>query len=185
MRRTCLAVLVCAAVLVTTPGVAPAAEGDATLQRYARDTWASFVAMTAAEQRPAGRHARGRRRPLRPDLDDEHRRVPVERRRRREARDHLPRRARGAGDADAQRRSSTWSATSRAASSTTGTTTATASKLTKWPPTGADLNPILSSVDNGWLATGLRIVERSIPSLSARAGALYDSMDFGFYYVPE
>ena len=59
------------------------------------------------------------------------------------------------------------------------------SKLTKWPPTGADLDPILSLVDNGWLATGLRIVERSIPSLSARAGALYDSMDFGFYYVPE
>ena len=57
-------------------------------------------------------------------------------------------------------------------------------KLTKWPPTGADLDPILSSVDNGWLATGLRIVERTVPSLSARARALYDSMDFGFYYVP-
>jgi hypothetical protein len=58
-------------------------------------------------------------------------------------------------------------------------------KLTRWPPTGAALDPILSSVDNGWLATGLRIVERSIPSLSARARAIYDSMDFGFYYVPE
>lgn len=61
----------------------------------------------------------------------------------------------------------------------------TGDKLTKWPPTGAPLTPILSSVDNGWLAVGLRIVANSVPSLSARAGALYDSMDFGFYYRPE
>ena len=41
----------------------------------------------------------------------------------------------------------------------------TGAKLTTWPPTGEPLTPILSSVDNGWLATGLRIVE------STRAGA--------------
>lgn len=58
----------------------------------------------------------------------------------------------------------------------------TGAKLTVWPPTGEKLTPILSSVDNGWLAVGLRIVQRSVPALSARAGALYDSMDFGFYY---
>ena len=46
------------------------------------------------------------------------------------------------------------------------------------------LDPILSSVDNGWLATGLKIVRTAVPELSAQAGALYDSMDFGFYYVP-
>lgn len=57
-------------------------------------------------------------------------------------------------------------------------------KLTRWPPTGAPLDPILSTVDNGWLATGLRIVERRVPELATRARALYDSMDFGFYYVP-
>ncbi|MDP9257559.1 MAG: DUF3131 domain-containing protein [Actinomycetota bacterium] len=57
-------------------------------------------------------------------------------------------------------------------------------KLTVWPPTGAPLKPILSSVDNGWLATGLRVVQRSVPELAARAGALFDSMDFGFYYRP-
>ena len=57
-------------------------------------------------------------------------------------------------------------------------------KLETWPPTGAPLTPILSSVDNGWLATGLQIVRNTIPSLAARAGALYDSMDFGFYYEP-
>jgi hypothetical protein len=59
------------------------------------------------------------------------------------------------------------------------------SRLTAWPPTGAKLTPILSSVDNGWLATGLRVVQRSLPQLAARAGAIYDSMDFGFYYRPE
>jgi hypothetical protein len=58
----------------------------------------------------------------------------------------------------------------------------TGAKLTTWPPTGEPLTPILSSVDNAWLATGLRIVERGVPELSRRAGALYDSMDFGFYY---
>ena len=61
----------------------------------------------------------------------------------------------------------------------------TGAKLTAWPPTGAPLTPILSSVDNGWLAVGLRIVENSVPKLSRRAGALYASMDFGFYYRPE
>ncbi len=58
-------------------------------------------------------------------------------------------------------------------------------KLTSWPPTGDPLDPILSSVDNAWLATGLHIVENAVPELSSRAGAIYDSMDFGFYYVPD
>jgi len=61
----------------------------------------------------------------------------------------------------------------------------TGEKLTTWPPSGEPLTPILSSVDNGWLATGLRIVANTVPKLSARANAIYDSMDFGFYYVPE
>jgi len=61
----------------------------------------------------------------------------------------------------------------------------TGAKLTSWPPTGEPLTPILSSVDNGWLAVGLRIVQRRVPELSARAGALFDSMDFGFYYRPD
>jgi Putative glucoamylase/RTX calcium-binding nonapeptide repeat (4 copies)/Protein of unknown function (DUF3131) len=60
----------------------------------------------------------------------------------------------------------------------------TGAKLTTWPPTGEPLTPILSSVDNGWLATGLRLVERLVPELRTRAGALFDSMDFGFYYRP-
>jgi hypothetical protein len=58
-------------------------------------------------------------------------------------------------------------------------------KLTTWPPTGEPLTPILSSVDNGWLATGLQLVRRGVPELSSRAGALFDGMNFGFYYRPE
>ncbi len=59
----------------------------------------------------------------------------------------------------------------------------TGEKLTTWPD-GSTVTPILSSVDNGWLATGLKIVANSVPELSARANAIYDSMDFGFYYEP-
>jgi len=60
-------------------------------------------------------------------------------------------------------------------------------KLTYWPPRPQDpFHPILSSVDNGWLAVGLKIVAGSVPgALGARARALYDAMDFGFYYVPD
>ena len=62
----------------------------------------------------------------------------------------------------------------------------TGAKLTSWPPApDQEFHPILSSVDNGWLAVGLRIVQRSVPALARRAGALYDAMDFGFYYRPE
>src|SRR5919206_1369673 len=54
----------------------------------------------------------------------------------------------------------------------------TGEKLTTWPPTGKPLTPILSSVDNGWLAVGLKIVRARVPELAARARALYDDMDF-------
>lgn len=62
----------------------------------------------------------------------------------------------------------------------------TGEKLTDWPSEhDPNFHPILSSVDNGWLAVGLRIVENSVPTLRKRAGALYDAMDFGFYYRPD
>ena len=57
--------------------------------------------------------------------------------------------------------------------------------LTVWPPNGDPVVPILSSVDNGWLATGIRVVANAVPELSERAGALFDSMHFGFYYRPD
>ena len=60
----------------------------------------------------------------------------------------------------------------------------TGEKLTVWPPSGEPHEPRLSSVDNGWLATGLAIVRNSVPELASRAGALYDSMHWGLYYNP-
>ena len=62
----------------------------------------------------------------------------------------------------------------------------TGAKLTIWPPTGGRPDgPILSSVDNGWLATALQVVSNTVPEVSDRAAAIFDSMDFGFYYRPE
>jgi hypothetical protein len=60
----------------------------------------------------------------------------------------------------------------------------TGAKLTIWPPSGKPFDNWLSSVDNGWLATGLKVVAGAVPELSKRSRALYESMDFGFYYRP-
>src|SRR3954451_12655334 len=57
----------------------------------------------------------------------------------------------------------------------------TAAKIEPSP----QLDNWLSSVDNGWLAVGLKVVANSVPKLHKQAQALYDSMDFGVYYVPE
>ena len=61
---------------------------------------------------------------------------------------------------------------------------ATGARLTTWPPDGSPLFPFLSSVDNGWLATALVMVEHGVPELRAQAQALESAMDFGFYYDP-
>ncbi len=60
----------------------------------------------------------------------------------------------------------------------------TGAKLTVWPESGDVMVPILSSVDNGWLAAALQVVSNTVPEISARAHAIYQSMDFGFYYRP-
>ena len=183
MRRGLVAVLACAAVLVM-PGAAGAADGDATLERYARDTWASFVAMTDERsglpadvlEGDGGRSVQTSTTNIGAYLWSA---VAAEKLGI-ISRDELEQRA--------SQTLTTLERMERHAPSGqfyNWYDHRDGAKLTKWPPTGADLDPILSSVDNGWLATGLRIVERTVPSLSGRAGALYDSMDFGFYYVPE
>ena len=53
-----------------------------------------------------------------------------------------------------------------------------------WPEDGNTVYPFLSSVDNGWLAAALKIVASAEPRLREEADALFDSMDFGFYYDP-
>ncbi len=62
---------------------------------------------------------------------------------------------------------------------------ATLQKLTRWPePPNNPVNPFLSSVDNGWLASALIMVANAVPPLRHRAWTLARSMDFGCYYDP-
>ncbi|MGI8871931.1 MAG: glucoamylase family protein [Candidatus Limnocylindria bacterium] len=61
----------------------------------------------------------------------------------------------------------------------------TGAKITTWPePPNNPVEPFLSSVDNGWLASALIMVANAEPRLHARAWALVTKMDFGFYYDP-
>ncbi len=58
----------------------------------------------------------------------------------------------------------------------------TLAKLRAWPVNGDVVKPFLSSVDNGWLATGLLLAARAEPAVADRANALRSGMDFGCYY---
>ncbi|MGH3364743.1 MAG: glucoamylase family protein, partial [Nocardioidaceae bacterium] len=61
----------------------------------------------------------------------------------------------------------------------------TGAKLTEFPNSGDPIKPFLSSVDNGWLATGLLLTARAEPSLAKKADAIREQMDFGCYYNPD
>lgn len=58
-------------------------------------------------------------------------------------------------------------------------------KLYTFPESGDPIKPFLSSVDNGWLATGLLLVERAIPALHDEAHAIRKDMNFACYYNPD
>jgi hypothetical protein len=60
----------------------------------------------------------------------------------------------------------------------------TGAVLTTWPEDGSPVTPFLSSVDNGWLAASLRVVEGALPPLRAKADQILRAMNFGFYYNP-
>ncbi|MEV4347909.1 glucoamylase family protein [Actinoplanes sp. NPDC049596] len=51
-------------------------------------------------------------------------------------------------------------------------------------PDGTSVTPFLSSVDNGWLAASLRVVQGAFPSLRTRASAVLSRMNFGFFFNP-
>ena len=59
---------------------------------------------------------------------------------------------------------------------------ATREKLRTFPESGDPIKPFLSSVDNGWLATGLLLAARAEPSLAKKADAIRKDMNFGCYY---
>jgi hypothetical protein len=62
---------------------------------------------------------------------------------------------------------------------------ATLEVVTVWPTDGNPVNPFASSVDNGWLAAALHMVANGgVPQLRAQADALLQTMNFGCYYDP-
>ncbi|HET9142834.1 glucoamylase family protein [Actinophytocola sp.] len=61
---------------------------------------------------------------------------------------------------------------------------ATGAVLRTWPVDGSTVHPFLSSVDNGWLASGLLTVAGDLPDLAGPAWSVLSGMDFGFYYDP-
>ncbi|MFF2845355.1 glucoamylase family protein [Streptomyces sp. NPDC058001] len=58
------------------------------------------------------------------------------------------------------------------------------STLTRWPDSGDPVRPFLSSVDNAWLVTGLRIAADADPSLRPRVARLLATADWSYYYTP-
>jgi hypothetical protein len=54
--------------------------------------------------------------------------------------------------------------------------------LTTWPDGGGDVQPFVSSVDNGWLASGLMVARSAFPGLAHPAERILDRMDFRWYY---
>ncbi|MFE6663463.1 glucoamylase family protein [Streptomyces sp. NPDC057697] len=58
------------------------------------------------------------------------------------------------------------------------------SVLTEWPGTGDPVRPFLSSVDNAWLITGLRIAADAAPALRPRVARILATADWSYYYTP-
>ena len=54
--------------------------------------------------------------------------------------------------------------------------------VTIWPENGNTVYPFLSSVDNGWFAAALMVVRNAEPGVADLANALLDNMNFGIYY---
>ncbi|MBA3779636.1 MAG: DUF3131 domain-containing protein [Chloroflexi bacterium] len=58
----------------------------------------------------------------------------------------------------------------------------TREKLTVWPVNGDTVYPFLSSVDNGWLTAALMMVSNAVPELAVKADRIANRMNYGFYY---
>ncbi|HYH35682.1 MAG TPA: DUF3131 domain-containing protein, partial [Nocardioides sp.] len=191
VRRTLAAALTATALVATTGGTAtpataapdPAAK-KGVLRTYAADTWRSFEAMLVEETGlPADNIAgnlRGRTRSgfTSPTNIGAYLWSTVAARDiglidRREARQRMRRTIRTVGRLERHEPSGqfyNWY------------DPRTLEKLRTWPENGDPVKPFLSSVDNGWLATGLLLAARAVPSLAPRADRIRDRMDFGCYY---
>lgn len=58
------------------------------------------------------------------------------------------------------------------------------SVLTTWPESGDPVRPFLSTVDNSWLITGLRIAADAAPALRPRIARLLADADWSYFYTP-
>lgn len=58
------------------------------------------------------------------------------------------------------------------------------SVLTTWPENGSTVRPFLSTVDNAWLITGLKIAADADPALRPRIARLLDGADWSYFYTP-
>jgi len=54
--------------------------------------------------------------------------------------------------------------------------------VTVWPENGSTVYPFLSSVDNGWFAASLMVVRNAEPGVADLANALLKKMNFGMFY---
>ncbi|MEP7368979.1 MAG: glucoamylase family protein, partial [Dermatophilaceae bacterium] len=59
---------------------------------------------------------------------------------------------------------------------------ANAQVVTVWPEDGKAVYPFLSSVDNGWFAASLMVVRNAEPKVAALANSLLSKMNFGIYF---
>lgn len=57
--------------------------------------------------------------------------------------------------------------------------------IDEWPTTGDEIEPFVSSVDNGWLAAALMLVAQQWPALRSAAQELLARMDFGVFHDAE
>ncbi len=60
----------------------------------------------------------------------------------------------------------------------------TAEVLTRWPSDGSVVLPFLSSVDNGWLAAALIVVQNADRATARLAKRVFDRMNFAAFYNP-
>jgi hypothetical protein len=56
------------------------------------------------------------------------------------------------------------------------------SVVTVWPENGTTVYPFLSSVDNGWFAAALMVVRNAEPRVAGLANSLLTKMNFGMFY---
>src|SRR5665811_1887986 len=54
--------------------------------------------------------------------------------------------------------------------------------VTVWPENGSTVYPFLSSVDNGWFAASLMVVRNADPAVATLANDLLKKMNFGMFY---